>query len=93
VVAAVRGGLLSLAEACQRYSLTTEEFQAWQSQVPCVAARKRRPIVARSTATDAKIAMLHEVIRVSGADVGEMLIRGHVAVRWGNGRPDWCVQR
>lgn len=29
-------------------------------------------------------------IRVSGADVGEMLIMAHVAVRWGNGRPDWC---
>ena len=26
VVAAVRGGLLSLEEACQRYTLTTEEF-------------------------------------------------------------------
>ena len=29
-------------------------------------------------------------IRISGADVGEMLIMAHVAVRWGNGRPDWC---
>jgi endonuclease YncB( thermonuclease family) len=29
-------------------------------------------------------------IRVSGADVGEMLIRARVAVRWGNGRPNWC---
>ena len=32
-------------------------------------------------------------IRVSGADVGEMLIMARVAVRWGNGRPDWCGQR
>jgi endonuclease YncB( thermonuclease family) len=32
-------------------------------------------------------------IRVSGADVGEMLIRARVAVRWGNGRPDWCSGR
>ena len=30
VVAAVRGGLLSLEEACERYSLTSEEFLAWQ---------------------------------------------------------------
>lgn len=30
VVAAVRGGLLSLHEACERYSLTIEEFLAWQ---------------------------------------------------------------
>jgi endonuclease YncB( thermonuclease family) len=25
-----------------------------------------------------------------GADVGELLIRARVAVRFGNGRPDWC---
>lgn len=30
VVAAVRGGLLSLEEACERYSLTVDEFLSWQ---------------------------------------------------------------
>jgi hypothetical protein len=30
VVAAVDGGLLSLDEACRRYSLSIEEFIAWQ---------------------------------------------------------------
>ncbi|HEY5105380.1 MAG TPA: DUF1153 domain-containing protein [Caulobacteraceae bacterium] len=30
VVAAVRGGLLSLDDACERYSLTNEEFLGWQ---------------------------------------------------------------
>ena len=30
VVAAVRGGLLTLEEACQRYSLSSEEFLSWQ---------------------------------------------------------------
>ena len=30
VVAAVRGGLLTVEEACQRYSLSTEEFTSWQ---------------------------------------------------------------
>jgi hypothetical protein len=30
VVAAVDGGLLSLDEACQRYSLSVEEFLSWQ---------------------------------------------------------------
>lgn len=30
VVAAVRGGLLSLEEACTRYALTSDEFQSWQ---------------------------------------------------------------
>ena len=29
VVAAVRGGLLTLEEACERYTLTVEEFLSW----------------------------------------------------------------
>src|SRR6187401_2029791 len=33
VVAAVRGGILSLDEACVRYSMTGEEFLAWQYSV------------------------------------------------------------
>ena len=33
VVAAVRGGLLSLEEACNRYTLTVEEFLAWQQSI------------------------------------------------------------
>jgi Protein of unknown function (DUF1153) len=33
VVAAVRGGLLSLEEACRRYMLTVEEFLAWQCSI------------------------------------------------------------
>jgi hypothetical protein len=33
VVAAVRGGLLSLDEACSRYALTIEEFLAWQDYI------------------------------------------------------------
>ena len=33
VVAAVRGGLLSLDEACSRYTLTVEEFLNWQSLI------------------------------------------------------------
>ena len=33
VVAAVRGGLLSLEEACLRYTLTVEEFLSWQSSI------------------------------------------------------------
>ena len=30
VVAAVRGGLISLEDACKRYTLTIEEFLSWQ---------------------------------------------------------------
>jgi hypothetical protein len=33
VVAAVRGGLISLDDVCQRYSLTREEFLAWSGAV------------------------------------------------------------
>jgi hypothetical protein len=33
VIAAVRGGLLSLEEACSRYTLTVEEFRAWQYSI------------------------------------------------------------
>jgi hypothetical protein len=33
VVAAVRGGLLSLDEACIRYTLTVDEFLSWQSSI------------------------------------------------------------
>ena len=33
VVAAVRGGLLSLEDACERYTLTVEEFLSWQRSI------------------------------------------------------------
>ena len=33
VVAAVRGGLLSLEEACSRYMLTVDEFLSWQMSI------------------------------------------------------------
>lgn len=36
VVAAVRHGLITLAEACARYHLTTEEYASWHS---CLAAQ------------------------------------------------------
>ncbi|MDB5468088.1 DUF1153 domain-containing protein [Phenylobacterium hankyongense] len=33
VVAAVRGGLIALEEALERYRLTSEEFLAWQQSI------------------------------------------------------------
>lgn len=33
IVSAVRGGLLSIEEACQRYSLSVEEFAGWQRTI------------------------------------------------------------
>ena len=65
-----------------------------------------RQLAAKATMTLTEIIMGHRLeiqrdgkdrfgrtlayIRISGADVGEMMIRARVAVRWGNGRPDWC---
>lgn len=33
VVAAVRGGLLTLEEACARYNLSVEEFEGWKKSI------------------------------------------------------------
>jgi hypothetical protein len=33
VVAAIRGGLISLEEACTRYALTADEFLDWQYSI------------------------------------------------------------
>jgi hypothetical protein len=33
VIEAVRGGLLSIEEACSRYMLTIEELLSWQSSI------------------------------------------------------------
>ena len=33
VVAAVRGGLMSIEDACDRYRLTSDEFASWQSAI------------------------------------------------------------
>jgi Protein of unknown function (DUF1153) len=35
VVAAVRGGLLSLDEACSRYALDSDEILSWQHCIDC----------------------------------------------------------
>ena len=47
VVAAVRGGLLSLEEACDRYKLTVDEFLSWQRSIdrhrPAWPARNAHP--------------------------------------------------
>jgi hypothetical protein len=33
VVAAVRGGLLTMEEACERYTLTVDEYLSWQRSI------------------------------------------------------------
>ena len=42
VVVAVRGGLLTLDDACKRYRLTAEEFAAWQRAVETKPTRPSR---------------------------------------------------
>jgi hypothetical protein len=49
VVAAVRGGLLSLDEACDRYKLTNEEFLSWQQSIDGTAWRVCGPLGSSST--------------------------------------------
>jgi two-component system cell cycle response regulator CtrA len=39
LVAAVRGGLMSLDEACRRYALNEREFLSWQHCVDCYGAK------------------------------------------------------
>ena len=58
VVAAVRGGLLSLDEACRRYTLTVEEFLAWQRAIDRFGlpglARDTRPAISPLSAGQSK---------------------------------------
>ena len=42
VVAAVRGGLLTLDEACNRYDISIEEFMSWQSLIESHGVRGLR---------------------------------------------------
>ncbi len=42
VVAAVAGRLLSVGEACERYSLTAEEFEDWQRRIDHAGLRGLR---------------------------------------------------
>ncbi|MGN6516684.1 MAG: CtrA inhibitor SciP [Rhizomicrobium sp.] len=56
VVAAVRGGLLSLDEACARYALSVEEFLSWQRNVErygLQGLRATRQEIAKETRTRA----------------------------------------
>lgn len=42
LVAAVNGGLLTIEEVCQRYSLTLEEFASWQRAMERVGTKGLR---------------------------------------------------
>ncbi len=42
LVAAVRGGLISLEEVCERYRLSVEEFRSWQKSLEMHGVRGLR---------------------------------------------------
>jgi hypothetical protein len=73
VVAAVQGGLLSLDEACWRYSLTVEEYASWQT-----AMKQFGPDGLRATRMqDRKTRTRDERLMVTPADIrnGESFAR------------------
>ena len=55
VVAAVRAGLITLEEACERYRLSVEEFLSWQRLIDKHGMRGLRTTVEPSSAWDAMV--------------------------------------
>ena len=53
VVAAVRGGLLSVEDACSRYSLSLEEFLSWRWSIDVYGPARLRAPRRRKRAGDA----------------------------------------
>ena len=52
VVAAVRGGLLSFEEACERYKLTVDEFLSWQRSIERHGLPGLAPRACKTTGTE-----------------------------------------
>ena len=67
VVAAVRGGLLSLEEACGRYTLTVEEFLSWSTRSTSTASPACAPRASSSIAR--KLFHFPDQFRTSGRSV------------------------
>src|SRR5690349_16004798 len=65
VVAAVRGGLLSMSDACARYRLTTEEFLHWQTQVDRDGLQGLRTTRIQEYRESARRSGLHDVREAS----------------------------
>jgi hypothetical protein len=64
VIAGVRGGLLSLAEAYERYELTPEEFLEWQDGVDQFGMRELCAFNRRDTRTRQIAATLRPTDRI-----------------------------
>jgi hypothetical protein len=64
VIAAVRGGLLSLGEAYERYELTPEEFLGWQDGLDQFGMRGLRATNQRGTRTSRIAATIRALNRL-----------------------------
>ena len=74
VVAAVRGGLLSLEEACARYTLTVEEFLAWQIRSISTAWRDCARRASSSTGSSRNS---YRIVNAPVLKTGALLFRFH----------------
>jgi len=81
VVSAVRGGLLTMAEACARYRLTADEFLGWQGQIDRAGLkglratrgrRRRGPAVTPPMADASVLVRLDALVREADRLVDEL---------------------
>ena len=80
VVAGVRCGLISLEEACRRYTLSVEEFLSWQRLIDSHGVRGLRPPGCRTIVKVAKSPRLRNDFLTNGIwwnDYRMTLIRGY----------------
>ena len=80
VVAAVSGGLLSVDDVCDRYSLTLEEFAGWQRAVDrsgMPGLRVTRPALQVALRAPAEILTLNGACRCCVAVTIEGPVRNH----------------
>ena len=84
VVAAVRSGLLSIEDACQRYMLSEEEFQSWETTIdrygvvglratPRERRRVPRKVVSEPATASLYVDMTVECVITNISDVGARL--------------------
>ncbi len=87
VVAAVRGGLLSMNDACARYRLTTEEFLSWQTQVDRNGLQGLRATRVQEYRGRGQPTRAHDVRGTAPRSEGGQRLRPRTArVEWSNER-------
>lgn len=68
VVAGVRSGLISLDEACQRYTLSVEEFLSWQRLIDSHGVRGLRATRLQDYRGNQPPPIRHRIVSSSAAD-------------------------